>query len=774
STDGYNSEAPERLHIDCVKVPYRASNKVNPTEQMALHLQRQEAWALVHAQLEEVGMLPRRKVMRSSGDFGDEDEGDGEGEDGTGVGRRTTIHEGGELEDQDEYDYQDPDQQVEREEGEVQVMRAAGRGRNRRVHQPLPNIKIAKRPPHPSTLGAHLINAHGATDLIPAITRYLGREYPNHPPLYLAEESAFQVWTRCTLQHRPLPFSPLVGSHVDSVRAFPATYDLDGRRDRTAYFDTVLIEEFPDRPGLHRYRAGRVRAIFRLPVHLRRLCPDHLVFVELFGEFSPARHPRLPREQLLGTSGALAPLPLRNHSAYADADVPVPLSARVDQCMSLCGTGYSGRYPTNLATPTCPSAIQTLSTACQGYLYTPPTITTRSLHTPSSHLNTAMNTPTTAILVTPASAISPVSPIRSHFQLPMTHTPTGSAGEGVRVARSKRKMECDQTRRTRAPGSARPSLGWMTTPSSASCRSAPCPCPCLLVLLRGRPGVRCKATSRRMWLLYGPAGVTLAPAELARDNACDKLPQVPSHVPPHQQTFYGIQSMRMPVMDVSGRFATICAPGMRPVLVPSRPMYPLAGLAPLVAGHQGLPHGGLTAPIERGDEVQEWKDLQCAKERADVVVKDGELTAAERIEMEQRVSMSVKVINHIYNGPDDVPKTRSPAQPTHRLPDERSSYDDAAPSTLAPANHQAGSLRENAYPPTPSSMPSSPESPKTRRDRQRASMRKDAFGERDASKLEEIVREIEEEVDLTWNPWHTLTRFVAEVLAHSRTSINLF
>ncbi|KAI6098415.1 hypothetical protein EV401DRAFT_2147553 [Pisolithus croceorrhizus] len=43
SADGYNTEYPERLHIDYAKDGYRASNKCNYVEQMALWLQCQEA-----------------------------------------------------------------------------------------------------------------------------------------------------------------------------------------------------------------------------------------------------------------------------------------------------------------------------------------------------------------------------------------------------------------------------------------------------------------------------------------------------------------------------------------------------------------------------------------------------------------------------------------------------------------------------------------------------------------------------------------------------------
>ncbi|KAF8594471.1 hypothetical protein BDV93DRAFT_579749, partial [Ceratobasidium sp. AG-I] len=41
--DGYNTEAPEHLHIEYAKVPWRVSNKVRPLEQMLRYIQRQEA-----------------------------------------------------------------------------------------------------------------------------------------------------------------------------------------------------------------------------------------------------------------------------------------------------------------------------------------------------------------------------------------------------------------------------------------------------------------------------------------------------------------------------------------------------------------------------------------------------------------------------------------------------------------------------------------------------------------------------------------------------------
>src|ERR1700676_1013305 len=43
SADGYNSESPERLHIDYAKDAYRATNKRDYVEQMTIWLWQQEA-----------------------------------------------------------------------------------------------------------------------------------------------------------------------------------------------------------------------------------------------------------------------------------------------------------------------------------------------------------------------------------------------------------------------------------------------------------------------------------------------------------------------------------------------------------------------------------------------------------------------------------------------------------------------------------------------------------------------------------------------------------
>ncbi|KAG2029795.1 hypothetical protein BDR03DRAFT_1017948 [Suillus americanus] len=61
AADSFNTELPERLHIDFTKDSYRASNKQDYEEQMALWLQHQEAVFLHSAYLNWLSQQPRSK-----------------------------------------------------------------------------------------------------------------------------------------------------------------------------------------------------------------------------------------------------------------------------------------------------------------------------------------------------------------------------------------------------------------------------------------------------------------------------------------------------------------------------------------------------------------------------------------------------------------------------------------------------------------------------------------------------------------------------------------
>ncbi|KAG9081222.1 hypothetical protein FRC06_005709, partial [Ceratobasidium sp. 370] len=185
----------------------------------------------------------------------------------------------------------------------------------------------------------------------------------------------------------------------------------------------------------------------------------------------------------------------------------------------------------------------TPSTARQGYLQTPPTIMMCTLHWP-------IVTPITLIMVTPASAstISLVSPVHTRFGFPMTHTPPIAAfGEGARLARDpEAEMEEDIEDADVQTEVGSPKMGreeeelWlppirMLLPIQSYGLE--------LVANQTCWAMRGGSEVSRDILLFGPAGVTPAPAELACNNMCDKLPPAPSHVPPCQATFFGVQSV---------------------------------------------------------------------------------------------------------------------------------------------------------------------------------------------------------------------------------------
>ncbi|KAF8601852.1 hypothetical protein BDV93DRAFT_509701 [Ceratobasidium sp. AG-I] len=169
TTDGYNTEATERLHIDFVKEGWRASNKVNPLEQMARYLQRKESWAIMRAYLCKIGWLPA--TCESSDDPIIEVEDDGQDDEECDVVSKV----GGEKGEGDSDSNGDGggDGNSDGERGNAIVPEVM------QTWRPAPTIKIAKRPPLGKKPGTYLIEKHGATDLIPAVTHILTQLHPD-------------------------------------------------------------------------------------------------------------------------------------------------------------------------------------------------------------------------------------------------------------------------------------------------------------------------------------------------------------------------------------------------------------------------------------------------------------------------------------------------------------------------------------------------------------------------------------------------------------------
>ncbi|KAG9106010.1 hypothetical protein FRC07_009020 [Ceratobasidium sp. 392] len=275
--DSYNTEAPEHLHIEYAKEPWRASNKVDAVPQMITFIQRQEAIRIQRAHLDAYLALIRKELEAEKGGGGGDDDGD--------------MHdsEGEECDDEDEW--QGVDEEWE------ETPDADG------VHYPRPRLAIVASPSRYNCSANQIAKEYKAPDLIPALTRFFKSEVasannwnrpnrsnwlrvPNISPHHL-----FNVWHQFTLHQAPLPFAPDEPLQRDVVCAKPLTQNPYGQVKREAAFDTVLYRD-PSAPtdnsyGLHRYCAARVRVIFKPPNNTQHICREqHLAYIEIFTPFS--------------------------------------------------------------------------------------------------------------------------------------------------------------------------------------------------------------------------------------------------------------------------------------------------------------------------------------------------------------------------------------------------------------------------------------------------------------------------------------------------------
>ena len=142
SLDGFNSELPERLHIDYAKKGYRASNKRDYVVQMTCWLQRQEALDLRAAYLQWLNVLIEPK--NDSGQEPEEPTDDGEAE----------YHREARIAD-------------------------AILTELKTEQAPSFTYKIAKKSPFPNTPVSHLTSAYGATEFLPALQSFLNEHMPS-------------------------------------------------------------------------------------------------------------------------------------------------------------------------------------------------------------------------------------------------------------------------------------------------------------------------------------------------------------------------------------------------------------------------------------------------------------------------------------------------------------------------------------------------------------------------------------------------------------------
>ena len=168
SPDGYNTESPERLHINFAKEAYRASNKRDYMEQMALWLQRHEAMWLRESFVIWIEGGVTVENRENNGDV---------------------IDQGNVTINKQQRDF---------------------------------NYSIAKQPPYQNITVDNIILKFGAIDFVSALSTFLRHNFPGTPILPSVYDR-FNAYKQLVIK---LPHNPYVSdsehSETDRIRTLPS------------------------------------------------------------------------------------------------------------------------------------------------------------------------------------------------------------------------------------------------------------------------------------------------------------------------------------------------------------------------------------------------------------------------------------------------------------------------------------------------------------------------------------------------------------------------
>ncbi|KAG1794623.1 uncharacterized protein HD556DRAFT_1236445, partial [Suillus plorans] len=240
TTDGFNTELPERLHIDFAKEAYRASNKRDYEEQMTLWLQRQEAVFLRGSYLEWLSDQSVSMANRTDHKCSDDSGSDSEIED---LQSGSCTHSA--------------------TPAKASLMPPI-------AGQHIVHI-LAKTPAHPRQSVHQLATAHGAVTFLPALKIFLDKHMP-HNTIVPGPQDRFDVYRQVIIAAPP-------DLHVSDspqrwrIRATPEVSPGPRRKPGSpAKFDMVLVSDMII-ISVHRniyinavgVRVAQVRVIFTLP-----------------------------------------------------------------------------------------------------------------------------------------------------------------------------------------------------------------------------------------------------------------------------------------------------------------------------------------------------------------------------------------------------------------------------------------------------------------------------------------------------------------------------
>ncbi|KAI6155504.1 hypothetical protein BKA82DRAFT_3967408 [Pisolithus tinctorius] len=254
SADGYNTEYPERLHIDYAKDAYRASNKRDYVEQMALWLQRQEA---IHYKSTYLAWRQFRKSSSADsledGCFGSSDSDSEWGEDRGRVRAPTGVSVFG-----------------------TSARRVAANT----------CYRVTKFPSRSRLSIDHIQAEYKAAEFTPALEQWLSSYSGQHRAVQLTESDRFDIYHNLYVETGP----SVITGHQESmqkIRAMPKVIGRGRKPDCSARFDTAFVLE----EGCQRstplvletlgVRVAQVQVIFKLPDYFGNY-PHPLVYVEWF------------------------------------------------------------------------------------------------------------------------------------------------------------------------------------------------------------------------------------------------------------------------------------------------------------------------------------------------------------------------------------------------------------------------------------------------------------------------------------------------------------
>ncbi|KIL60574.1 hypothetical protein M378DRAFT_14042 [Amanita muscaria Koide BX008] len=251
TTNNYNTQSTERLHIDLAKDAYRSTNRKDEYPQMTLWLERRER-----------------------------------------------IHQ--------HHNYVHQDRQAHNEQHMLSLLPTLN---------PERSLKVTRRPSANAVAISVLVSHYGATFFRDAFARFIaGWRDPNLSRAQLERESMnINIpFTAVSVYHR-LKFTNAGHSETeDSLHVYPARCHKNGRLD-SSRFDTALVRTGSvEILGIHAYRVAQIRIIFNISKAARgylerdRPLPPYFAYVEWFTPFrqDPEQNTRMFKvsRSFIGTS----------------------------------------------------------------------------------------------------------------------------------------------------------------------------------------------------------------------------------------------------------------------------------------------------------------------------------------------------------------------------------------------------------------------------------------------------------------------------------------